>query len=69
MQARLDLKRFPSMLVVIVFALVAALLLGGAVGYMLKPNSAAQGQLDHRPTTLPAYEYATPTLSKSGRSL
>ena len=43
MQARLAFNRFPSMLL-IVFALVAALLLGGAVGYALKPNTEARAQ-------------------------
>jgi hypothetical protein len=43
MQARLEIKRFPSTLLVIVFALVAALLLGGALGYTLKPISATSG--------------------------
>jgi hypothetical protein len=70
MQARLAFNRFPSTLL-IVFALVVALLLGGAAGYALKPNPVAPVQQSDRtysPAT-PAYEYTTPTLSKSGRSL
>lgn len=43
MQARLEIRRFPSTLLVIVFALVAALLLGGALGYTLKPTSVTSG--------------------------
>jgi len=43
MQARLELTRFPSILVAIVFALAAALVLGGAVGYVLKPASSTSG--------------------------
>jgi hypothetical protein len=39
LQARLEIKRFPSMFVLIVFALAAALVLGGALGYTLKPTS------------------------------
>jgi hypothetical protein len=39
MQARLEIKRFPSTLMLIVFALVAALVLGGALVYTLKPTS------------------------------
>lgn len=69
MQARLAFNRFPSQ-VLIVFALVAALLLGAAMGYALKPNtqgSVQQSGTQYSPAT-PAYEYTTPTLSKSGRS-
>lgn len=43
MQARLEIRRFPSTLLVIVFALVAALVLGGALGYTLKPTSVTSG--------------------------
>jgi len=43
MQARLDIRRFPSTLLIIVFALVAALVLGGALGYTLKPTSVTSG--------------------------
>jgi hypothetical protein len=43
MQARLTINRFPSILVAIVFALAAALVLGGALGYVLKPVSTISG--------------------------
>lgn len=37
MQARLSLVRFPSLIVAIFFALAAAIVLGGVLGYTLKP--------------------------------
>jgi H+/Cl- antiporter ClcA len=43
MQARLEIRRFPSTLLVIVFALVATLVLGAALGYTLKPSSVTSG--------------------------
>ena len=43
MQARLELKRFPSTLLLIAFAFAAALVLGGALGYALKPTSVTSG--------------------------
>jgi hypothetical protein len=43
MQARLEIKRFPSILVAVVFALAATLLLGGALGYALKPAAVVSG--------------------------
>jgi len=43
MQARLEIKRFPSMLVAILFALTVTLLLGGALGYALKPVTTVTG--------------------------
>jgi hypothetical protein len=43
LQARLELKRFPSILLLIVFAFAAALVLGGALGYTLKPTSVTSG--------------------------
>ena len=39
MQARLEIRRFPSALAGVIFALVAALVLGGALGYVLKPTT------------------------------
>ena len=44
MQARLSFIRFPSFLVATVFALVAALILGGALGYTLKPAVSVPGR-------------------------
>jgi hypothetical protein len=38
MQARLSLIRFPSFVVGVVFALTASLILGGVLGYTLKPT-------------------------------
>jgi hypothetical protein len=38
MQARLTYFRFPMILVALFFALAAALLLGGVLGYELKPT-------------------------------
>ncbi|HSS94311.1 MAG TPA: hypothetical protein VLR46_10015 [Candidatus Dormibacteraeota bacterium] len=43
MQARLEVKRFPSMLFVVLFALAVTLLLGGALGYALKPATQVSG--------------------------
>jgi hypothetical protein len=43
MQTRLEISRFPSILLVFVFAVVAALVLGGALGYALKPSSVIAG--------------------------
>jgi hypothetical protein len=43
MQARLEIKRFPSMLVAILFALAVTLLLGGTLGYVLKPATTVSG--------------------------
>ncbi len=44
MQARLSFIRFPSSLVATVFALLAALILGGALGYTLKPTVLVPGR-------------------------
>ena len=43
MQARLEIKRFPSMLVAVILALAATLLLGGTLGYVLKPATVVSG--------------------------
>jgi hypothetical protein len=43
MQARLSFIRFPSFLVATVFALLAALILGGVAGYTLKPTVLVPG--------------------------
>jgi hypothetical protein len=45
MQARLTINRFPSILVAIVFGLAAALILGGALGYVLKPAATISGAI------------------------
>lgn len=44
MQARLSITRFPSFLVALVFALAAALILGGVLGYTLKPAVTLPGR-------------------------
>jgi len=44
MQARLSFIRFPSFVVAAAFALVAALILGGVLGYTLKPSAIAAGR-------------------------
>jgi hypothetical protein len=44
MQARLRLSRFPSFLVAVVFALAASLILGGVLGYTLKPSVSVPGR-------------------------
>jgi FlaG/FlaF family flagellin (archaellin) len=44
MQARLTVFRIPSLLIAIVFALVAATILGGVLGYTLKPQVVTQGK-------------------------
>jgi len=43
MQARLSLTRFPSTLFALVFALAAALILGGVAGYTLMPTKVTPG--------------------------
>lgn len=54
MQARLQTNRFPSLFAVLLFAVVAAGLLGGALGYTLRtsvagtrPSQAIAQQADH----------------------
>lgn len=59
MQARLSLIRFPSFLVASAFALAAALILGGVLGYTLKPAVGIPGRTQvlvvHDPaTTVPS---------------
>lgn len=44
MQARLSLIRVPSFLVAVVFTLAAALILGGVVGYTMKPPTVIPGR-------------------------
>ena len=44
MQARLQLNRFPTMLVSVIFALAAAIVLGGTLGYVLKPPTLVPGR-------------------------
>ena len=44
MQARLSLIRFPSFAVALVFALAASLILGGVLGYTLKPQVTIAGR-------------------------
>ena len=44
MQARLSLVRFPSLFVAIVFAVATAILLGGVLGYTLKPAVVTPGR-------------------------
>lgn len=43
MQARLALTRFPSTVFALVFALIAALALGGVAGYTLSPTKVTPG--------------------------
>jgi hypothetical protein len=43
MQARLEIRRFPRAFVAFVLALAAALLLGGSLGYVLKPTTTVSG--------------------------
>jgi hypothetical protein len=42
MQARLSFQRFPSTVFALVFALIAALILGGVAGYTLMPAKVTQ---------------------------
>lgn len=44
MQARLSFIRFPPFLAATVFALLAALILGGVFGYTLKPTVSVPGR-------------------------
>jgi hypothetical protein len=62
MQARLTINRLPSILVAIVFALVAALLLGGALGYALKPVSTAAGPA--RVIVIPSTNLGNPAMDE-----
>lgn len=43
MQARLQINRFPRLFAVVLFALTAAMVLGGALGYTLRASSASPG--------------------------
>jgi hypothetical protein len=43
MQARLEIRRFPATFVAFVLALAAALLIGGSMGYVLKPTTTVSG--------------------------
>jgi hypothetical protein len=63
LQARLELKRFPSILLLIVFAFAAALVLGGALGYTMKPTSVTSGpaRVIVMPDTQSVYSSATET--------
>lgn len=44
MQARLQFARFPTLLSALIFALVAATVLGGTLGYVLKPVTVVPGR-------------------------
>ena len=44
MQARLQLNRFPTLLFSVIFALAAAMVLGGTLGYLLKPSTLIPGR-------------------------
>lgn len=61
MQARLSLIRFSSFLIASAFALAAALILGGVLGYTLKPAVAIPG----RTQVLVVHE-AAPTAPSDG---
>lgn len=63
MQTRLEIRRFPSTLLVIVFALVAALVLGGALGYTLKPTSVTSGP--SRVIVVPSDALSNPNVTDS----
>jgi hypothetical protein len=43
MQARLQSNRFPTLFAVVLFALTAAVVLGGALGYTLRASSSSSG--------------------------
>lgn len=43
MQARLEMRRFPATFVAFVLVLAAALLIGGSLGYVLKPTTTVSG--------------------------
>ena len=44
MQARLQFIRFPTLLFSVIFALAAAMVLGGTLGYVLKPTTLLPGR-------------------------
>lgn len=58
MQARLSLIRFPSFVVAVVFVLAASLILGGVLGYTVKPPIYVPGRTQvivvHESNTAPA---------------
>jgi hypothetical protein len=44
MRARLGFDRLPPLLFSLIFALAAAMVLGGALGYVLKPSTLVPGR-------------------------
>jgi hypothetical protein len=44
MRARLGFDRLPPLLFSLIFALAAAMVLGGTLGYMLKPSTLVPGR-------------------------
>jgi hypothetical protein len=61
MQARFESKRFPSVIVAALFALAVSLLLGGALGYALKPATMVSG-----PTHVVVVPAAQPSSTNPG---
>jgi hypothetical protein len=43
-QQQLRINRFPQLWAIVLFALVAAMVLGGALGYTLRPSTAGPAQ-------------------------
>lgn len=56
MQSRLEMRRSPSAIIAILFALAATLLLGGTLGYVLKPATS---------TSTPAHVVVLPSVGPS----
>jgi hypothetical protein len=65
MQARLQINRFPRLFAVALFALTAAMVLGGALGYTLRASGAAPGP-SHSIVQQDAPDGAIPNTHRSG---
>ncbi|HEV1997276.1 MAG TPA: hypothetical protein VGR61_03980 [Candidatus Dormibacteraeota bacterium] len=65
MQARLQVNRFPRLFAIVLFALTAAMVLGGALGYTLRTSGAAP-EPSHSIVQQPAPDEAIPNSHRSG---
>ena len=67
MQARLQINRFPRLLAIVLFALTAAMVLGGALGYTLRSSVAGSGT-SHAIVQQDVTGGANPNTNSSARS-
>ena len=67
MQARLQINRFPRLFAVVLFALTAAMVLGGALGYTLRSSVAGSGT-SHAIVQQDVTGGANPNTNSSARS-